>query len=105
MLLAPLAVIPEFQRRGVGTLLMREALGRARARDTALIFVLGHPGYYPRAGFRNGAGAFGFEAPYPIPEKDKAAWMVAELLSGTIGRVRGKVRVADALMKPEYWRE
>jgi predicted N-acetyltransferase YhbS len=105
LLLAPLAVIPEFQRRGVGTLLVREALGRARFRGTALVFVLGHPGYYPRAGFVNDAGASGFAAPYPIPPEHADAWRVAELAEGTLGRFRGGVRCADALMKPEYWLE
>lgn len=104
-LLAPLAVIPEFQGRGVGTLLLKKALDRARVQEVALVFVLGHPGYYPRGGFRNGAGALGFEAPFPIAEGHADAWMVAELKPGTIGAVRGKVCCADALMKPEYWRE
>jgi len=105
LILAPLAVVPEFQKRGIGTALMKEALRLAALRGVDRVFVLGHPGYYPRAGFRNDAEALGFEAPYPIPAKHKAAWMVAELLPGTIGKVRGKVRVADTLMKPEYWRE
>ena len=40
-----------------------------------LVFVLGHPDYYPRHGFKP-AGALGFEAPYPIPDKNVNAWMV-----------------------------
>jgi predicted N-acetyltransferase YhbS len=69
-----------------------------------LVFVLGHPGYYPRFGFKP-AGVLGFEAPYPIPEKHADAWMVRELRAGIIGSVRGKVVCADTLSRPEYWRE
>ena len=66
--------------------------------------MLGHPWYYPRHGFTP-AGILGFEAPFPIPEKDADAWMVQELRSGIIGTVSGKVVCCDALNKPEHWRE
>ncbi len=69
-----------------------------------LVFVLGHPDYYPRHGFKP-AGALGFEAPYPIPDKNANAWMVQELRTGAIDSVSGKVICADALNQPEHWRE
>ena len=105
MLLAPLAVLPSRQGRGIGTALMKRALELARERGIQLVFVLGHPGYYPRAGFLNDAGRMGLEPPFPIAAGQRDAWMVRELTPGIIGRVRGKVRSADALMRPEYWRE
>lgn len=103
-ILAPLAVIPESHSRGVGGELIRGGLRRLRESGVDLVFVLGHPGYYPRYGFQP-AGALGFDAPYPIPEKDAGAWMVQELRPGVIGTVRGTVRCADALDRPEHWRE
>lgn len=103
-ILAPLAVIPEFQSRGVGSQLVREGLRLLSESGVALVFVLGHPKYYPRFGFRP-AGALGFEAPYPIPEEVAEAWMVQELHPGLIGRVSGKVVCAQALDRSEYWRE
>jgi putative acetyltransferase len=103
-LLAPVAVIPEFQKQGVGGELIKRGLQHLTAADVDLVFVLGHPGYYPRFGFKP-AGVQGFEAPYPIPEKHAGAWMVQELRPGVIGSVSGKVRCADLLNKPEYWRE
>jgi predicted N-acetyltransferase YhbS len=103
-ILAPLAVVPDAQSQDVGGQLIREGLRRLTVSGVALVFVLGHPGYYPRHGF-NPAGALGFEAPYPIPEKDAAAWMVQELRDGVIGRYRGKVTCADTLNQPEHWRE
>ena len=69
-----------------------------------LVFVLGHPEYYPRFGFTP-AGRLGFGAPYPIPDELAGAWMVQALRSGVIGIISGKVICADALNKPEHWRE
>lgn len=103
-ILAPLAVIPEKQSRGVGGMLIKEGLNRLSATGVDLVFVLGHPSYYPRYGFR-AAGVHGFEAPYPIPEEHADAWMVQELRPGVIGRVRGSVICADVLNQPEHWRE
>ncbi|MBB4264843.1 GNAT family N-acetyltransferase [Roseospira visakhapatnamensis] len=103
-LLAPLAVEPDAQGRGVGQALIDKGLGRLARAGVDLVFVLGHPGYYPRRGFVP-AGRLGFEAPYPIPEKDAGAWMVRALRDGVIGTVAGRVCCADALDRPEYWRE
>lgn len=104
MILAPLAVHPEVQSQGVGGKLIKEGLRRLTESGVALVFVLGHPGYYPKYGFKP-AGTRGFEAPYPILEKNADAWMVQELYSGVINRVSGKVRCADVLDQPQYWRE
>ena len=103
-LLAPLAVIPDFQKQGVGGKLVEHGLQHLTNAGVDLVFVLGHPGYYPRYGFEP-AGVQGFEAPYPIPEEHANAWMVQELRPGVIGSVSGKVKCADMLHKPEHWRE
>jgi putative acetyltransferase len=50
-MLSPLAVRPDRQRVGIGTRLMDFALKALEARGETLFFVLGHPEYYPRAGF------------------------------------------------------
>ena len=103
-LLAPLAVIPDFQRQGVGGKLIEHGLQHLALSGVDLVFVLGHPDYYPRYGFKP-AGALGFEAPYPIPEEHADAWMVQALHPGVIENASGKVRCADMLNKPEHWRE
>lgn len=103
-ILAPLAVIPDAQRQGVGGQLIEEGLRLLSESGVELVFVLGHPEYYPRHGFKP-AGAFGFEAPYPIPDKNANAWMVQELRPSVIDSVSGKVICADTLNQPEYWRE
>lgn len=64
LLLAPLSVLPEFQRRGVGSALMRDVLARARSRPEPMVVLLGHPEYYPRFGFRR-AAEFGLSPDSP----------------------------------------
>ena len=103
-ILAPLAVLPAAQSRGIGGKLIKEGLRRLSVSGVDLVFVLGHPGYYPRFGFQP-AGALGFEAPYPIPEEVADAWMVQALRPGVIGSITGKVLCADALNHPEHWLE
>ena len=104
-ILAPLAIVPSAQGKGVGGKLIEEGLRLLKERNVALVFVLGHPGYYPRHGFQP-AGVLGFDAPYPIPEEHAGAcWMVQELCPGVVGGIRGRVVCADALDRPEHWRE
>jgi predicted N-acetyltransferase YhbS len=103
-LLAPLAVVGGHQRQGVGGALIRESFTRSVRAGIDLIFVLGHPNYYPRFGFRP-AGELGLVAPYLIEPQNAPAWMVHELKPGVIGTVQGKVCCAVALDRPEYWRE
>jgi predicted N-acetyltransferase YhbS len=103
-ILAPLSVHPVRQNQGIGSRLVREGLEQLRTAGVELVFVLGHPGYYPRHGF-SAAGIKGFDAPYPIPPENSDAWMVQALRSGIIGNVTGQVICADALDDPKYWRE
>ncbi len=51
MALAPMAVKPERQNRGIGTQLVRRGLEALRRNGVPFVIVLGHPGYYPRFGF------------------------------------------------------
>ncbi len=103
-ILAPLAVVPDAQRHGVGGALIERGLDLLRQSGVTLVFVLGHPDYYPRHGFEP-AGRLGFEAPFPIPGADAGAWMVRALRPGLIGALVGTVRCADALNEAAYWQE
>jgi putative acetyltransferase len=61
--LSPLGVLPRFQRRGIGTALIRRALAEAAAAGPApLVFLEGDPAYYAGQGFER-ADALGFRAP------------------------------------------
>lgn len=103
-ILAPLAVKPEAQGRGIGGRLIRAGLEQLRAEGVALVFVLGDPGYYCRHGFA-AAGREGLDAPYPIPEEHAEAWMVQALTRRALGRLRGRIACCEALMKPGLWQE
>lgn len=103
-ILAPLAILPRYQKTGVGGLLIEEGLRLLKQSGVDLVFVLGHPDYYPRSGFTP-AGKLGFDAPYPIPEEHAGAWMVIALSSGVLGRARGTVKCSDVLNQPRHWRE
>ena len=103
-ILAPLSVHPEYKNQGIGGRLIKEGLKRLKAAGVELVFVLGHPSYYPKYGFST-AGIKGFEASYPIPPENSGAWMVQELHPGVIGHVRGKVICADVLDDPKHWQE
>ena len=104
VILAPLAIVPDAQKQGIGGKLIKQGLRLLSKSSVDLVFVLGHPRYYPRFGFTP-AGRLGFEAPYPIPDEHADAWMVQALWPGVIGTISGKVICADALNKPEHWRE
>lgn len=104
-ILAPLAVVPEYQRQGVGGMLIKAGIESLRQMGSNLVFVLGHKEYYPRHGFLPNAESFGYPAPYPIPEKFCDYWMVQEISPKGFGIGKGNIKCADAMNKPEHWRE
>jgi putative acetyltransferase len=92
--LAPLAVVPERQRQGIGGALIRAGLERARASGERIAIVLGHPGYYPR---------FGFEPAIPrgitcvfAEGGHESAFMVLALRPGALDGVQGRAEYAPA---------
>lgn len=78
--LGPIGVLPTHQHQGVGSALIRQALDQARSQGIAVVLVLGHPGYYPRFGFC-AERARAMSSPYTCHGD---AWMVAELIPGTL---------------------
>jgi putative acetyltransferase len=101
-ILAPLAVVPDAQGKGVGGSLIEHGIRRLEESGVELVFVLGHPGYYPRHGFVP-AIRQGLFAQYPISPEE--AWMVRALRQGVVGSERGTVVCSDAMNRPEHWRE
>lgn len=53
--LAPMGVLPDYQLRGIGSKLVVAGLEACAARDEPIVFVVGHPEFYPRFGFQPGA--------------------------------------------------
>lgn len=66
--LAPMAVRPDRQGRGVGSALVEGALRLAEEHGAPLVVVLGHAAFYPRFGFVP-AGRHGIVAPWPVPDE------------------------------------
>lgn len=85
--LAPMAVTPALQRRGIGGALVEEGLQRADDLGESLVIVVGHPTYYPRFGFES-ARRHGIEPPSDDFPDD--AFMVRRL-SRYNERHRGRV--------------
>lgn len=104
-ILAPLAVVPAYQRQGIGGLLIKSGFQRLREMGSELAFVLGHKEYYPKYGFISQAGCLGYAAPYPIPDEYADCWMVQPVgeLGFHVGK--GQIRCADVLNRPEHWRD
>lgn len=77
--LAPMAVRPEHQRRGLGGRLIQAGIETCREFGAHAIIVLGHPDYYPRFGF-SAAAASRISSPY----SGSPAFMALELERGTL---------------------
>lgn len=86
--LAPMAVLPEFQNRGVGSELVRRGLEECRRLGHEIVVVLGHPEYYPRFGFVP-AKQKNLSCEYPVPDE---VFMALELSEGALAGRRGMVK-------------
>ena len=104
-ILAPLAVKPEYQRQGIGGMLIRAGIERLQEKGSCLVFVLGHKEYYPEYGFIPDAARLGYPAPYPILEQFSDYWMVQAIRPKGFDVDKGKIRCSDELNKPEHWRD
>lgn len=83
--LGPMAVLPERQRAGIGSILVTTGLRQCTALDYPAVVVLGHPEYYPRFGFVR-ADRFGITCEFPSPPE---AFMIRELRAGALAGKSG----------------
>lgn len=91
--LAPMAVVPSQSHRGIGSMLIQEALKRAQALKYGAVVVVGHPDYYSRFAFTS-AAAHGVRCELPVPEESVT---VRELVSGALRG--GVVRYPSEFMR------
>ena len=89
--LAPLAVLPEYQKQGIGKALIEEGHRRAAALGYHYSVVLGSETYYPQTGYLS-AKKFGIEAPFEVPDEN----FMAIKLDGDSEPVRGVVKYSEA---------
>ncbi|MBL7047202.1 MAG: N-acetyltransferase [Candidatus Marinimicrobia bacterium] len=86
--LAPMAVAPEHQRKGIGSALVQAGLEQCKQLGFTAVVVLGHPEYYPRFGF-SPSSQFGIDSEYEVSEEVfMAIELQPEALSGKTGRVK-----------------
>ncbi len=85
--LAPMAVLPEFQRQGVGSALVRRGLEECQRQGHRIVVVLGHPAFYPRFGFSPKLAA-SLDSPFSGRESFMALELVPGALEGLAGRVQ-----------------
>lgn len=78
--LAPMAVVPSQSHRGIGSLLVQEAVKRAVELGYGAIVVIGHPDFYNRFDFAKAAN-FGVRSALPVPEDSVTA---RELVAGAL---------------------
>ena len=86
--LAPMAVLPKYQQKGIGSALVQTGLDGCKKLGFGAVVVLGHPKYYPKFGFIP-AARFGIDCEYDVPEE---AFMVLELESNYLTGAKGKIK-------------
>jgi len=90
--LAPMAVLPDMQRRGIGTQLINTGIEELRKLQCPFIIVLGHHTYYPRFGFER-ASRYGIRCQWEgIPDE---AFMILWLDRSRVGYVSGLAKYRE----------
>jgi len=90
--LAPMAVANVCQRQGIGLALIKEGLAQCQSLGYGAVVVLGHPSYYPRAGFIP-AHSFGIRCVYDAPPE---AFLLMELVPGYLQNASGTIAYHQA---------
>ncbi len=93
--LAPMAVLPELQRTGVGSVLVKEGLEQCKQADYSAVVVLGHPEYYPRFGFVPSV-LYNIRSEYDVPDD---VFMIVELTEGALKDCHGTVKYHEVFMQ------
>ncbi len=90
--LAPLAVKPGYQNKGIGSTLVIEGIKRSKELGYRSVIVLGHSEYYPKFGFIP-AIEKDIKCPFEVPSE---AFMVLELQKGALDGIKGTVSYPEA---------
>lgn len=93
LVLAPIAVKPTAQNKGIGSKLMKEGLKRAKSAGYGLVLLIGHSDFYPRFGFEQ-ARKHGLElTQFTVGDE---VFMVHELKKGELAKTTGELHYPPA---------
>ncbi len=95
LMLAPIAVIPELQKQGVGGKLIKKGIEKAKELEFDSIIVVGHKDYYPKFGFQK-ASQWGVQCPFEVPD---GAFMAIELTEKALENKAGVVLFPQEFME------
>lgn len=90
--LAPVSVMPMFQKKGIGAKLILESHKIARELEYKSIVLLGHEEYYPKYGYEL-ASKYGIKIPFDAPDEN---CMIIELIKNGLQGVTGTVQYSEA---------
>ncbi len=99
-ILAPLAVLPECQKQGIGSRLVNAGVENLKDRDVDAWMVYGDPDYYGRFGVTDTVGAF-FVPPYPL--EYPFGWQAVMLSARPVPSKPIQFSCVEALSAPELW--
>jgi len=94
LVLAPVSVLPEFQKMGIGGQLILAGHQKAVELGFQSVILIGHPEYYPRFGYKP-ASSWEIKTHYELPSDD--VFMAVELTEGALSKVSGMV-----IFPPEF---
>jgi putative acetyltransferase len=86
--LGPVSILPEYQRRGLGSALIESGNRKIQQAGHPFIIVIGHADYYPRFGFRR-ASTRGISCEWDVPDN---AFMVLDLDESRMRNASGVAR-------------
>lgn len=92
--LAPMAVLPNYQQQGIGSMLVQHSLRECFQLGCRAVVVLGHPTYYPRFGFAR-ASKKSLRCEYDVPDE---VFLVLESENGALRGVEGTVKYRSEFM-------
>jgi len=90
--LAPMAVLPEYQRQGIGSQLVNRGDEACRKAGFSAVIVLGHAQFYPRFGFEPSVN-YKIKSEFDVPDE---VFMIKELQRGTLVNCSGTIKYHDA---------
>ncbi len=88
LVLAPVSVHPDHQNKGIGSILIRESINRAKTLGYKSINLVGHEKYYPRFGFKP-ASNWGIKMELEVPDQN---FMFLELFENSLKNSQGLLK-------------